>query len=982
MSGYRRKLIEVALPLDAINDEGSRRKRKAPKGYPTQIHTWWAQRPVAAARAVLVAQLLDDPSAWPTVFPTEASQASERERLFALLRRFVAWEAGDDRELVREVRREIAVSWARGRGDLLESTDSDAVDAYLGSTVPTFADPFAGGGTIPLEARRLGLRVHASDLNPVAVLINRMLVDAPSRFHGRAPINREARGREGLNKWNGASGLAADVRYYAGSIERAVREAVQPLYPPMLVTDAMARDTPALRGAVGRRLTTTAWLWARTVASPNPVAAGVHVPLMSTLWLSKKAGREVWADPVSDGGSPRIAVRYGRPSDERRAANGTRAGKAQDFVCVLTGATIPREYIRDEGKAGRLGIAPMAVVVDPIGRGPRLYLPMPHEVVEVARSAERDPEVSEARETFLSGQLPNRAMITGGVCSAYGLLRWGDLFTGRQIKTHLMFAAHINSLHRTLVEEAARAGLASDERSLARGGTGARAYADSVCLYLAAALSRVIDYGSTLATWRPKDNAMRSSLPRQAFAMTWDYAEGDPFGGSSSSWLEAANVVAECLEGHAMTPLPPAAVRVRQMDARKWGDAEAVGTLIASTDPPYYDNISYAELSDFFYVWLRRTLKGIFDDDTSTLLVPKTAELVAAPSRQGGKEAADAFFESGMTSALAELRERCVDTPTTIYYAFKQAEDEQEGTASTGWEKFLEGVVNAGFQITGTWPLRTEGDNRQNAVGANALASSVVLVCRPKAPDAGSVSRAELRQELRRVLPAELARLVLSNIAPVDIAQAAIGPGMSLYSGHGRVLEADGSLMTVRAALLLINEVLDEHLTDSEADYDADTRWAITWFEMRGYEDGPFGEAENLARARNVSVGGIAHAGIIKSAAGKVRLLKREELRPLDYDPAKDERPTVWEYTQHLIRNLEHEGEGAAAGLLKMLGPHGETARALAYRLYNACERRKWAEEARSYNGLVIAWPELEKIAAGGNTETKQTALDLGGEDD
>jgi len=390
--------------------------------------------------------------------------------------------------------------------------------------------------------------------------------------------------------------------------------------------------------------------------------------------------------------------------------------------------------------------------------------------------------------------------------------------------------------------------------------------------------------------------------------------------------------------------------------------------LIVSTDPPYYDNIGYADLSDFFYVWLRRSLKPIYPELFSTLLVPKAEELVATPYRHGSKDAAEAFFLEGMTCAIQSMAAAAHSAfPVTIYYAFKQAERDHNGTASTGWETFLEAVIKAGFSLTGTWPMRTENTTRLVGMTTNALASSIVLVCRPRPADAPVTSRRDFLTALKREMPSALRYLQQGNIAPVDLAQASIGPGMAIFTRYARILESDGTPMRVRTALALINQTLDEVLAEQEGDFDADTGWAVAWFDQFGFNDGPFGDAETLCKAKNTAIGGLQEAGIAVARAGKVRLLRVDEL-PAAWDPLADQRMTVWESVHHLIRAL-NEGETVAAALVAKLGGQAEAARELAYRLYNICERRKRAQEAQAYNGLVLSWPEIARLAQ----ETRRT---------
>lgn len=939
---YRKKLIEVALPLAAINSEGAQRKRKAPKGFPTQIHTWWAQRPLAAARAVLFAQLVDDPSAWPELFPTTEAQDRERQRLFRIIERLILWQNGNDEESVNAARLEIARSHARSSPSpraihILGTTAPKprVVDEYLATELPPVHDPFAGAGMIPLEAQRLGMRAIAADLNPVAVLINKALLEIPARFAGRPPVNAETSQNLGMRTWRGADGLANDVRYYGAWILKEGRKRSGHLYP----------DVQLPKDLGGGKAPVVAWLWARTVPSPNPAMGGTHVPLISSYWLSTTDARKTWLEPVvgADKRTYRFDVRTGAPSRDAGIESGTKLARGANFRCLLSGVPIDGDYIKTQANAGRMG-ARLIAVVAAAKRG-RTYLAASPEQETIALAARTSwaPEFEFAK---------NSRHLTPWI---YGITTFASLFTQRQLAILAVLTDLVTEAQSRVAVDAKKRWPEAEEAMIAE-------YALGVSVYLSFIVSRVADYGSSLATWRPKDNAMRSSLPRQAMAMTWDFAEGNPFGDSSAGIDAAIEVVASCLTSPGIVHLPCVPGNVYARNAT--GESLPEAPVVVSTDPPYYDNVPYADLSDFFYVWLRRSLQSGFPEVMRTILVPKTVELVADPFRQGGTDSAERFFREGMSKALLAIEKSIKDDGVAcIYYAFKQSEVDEGSAVSTGWQVFLEAVVNAGFVITGTWPLRTEGDNRQRAVGANALASSVVLACRKRSAAAPVSTRSSLRKAFREELPLALRELQRNNIAPVDVAQASIGPGMAVFSRYAKVVEADGSPMAVRSALQLINEALDEYLTANEGEVDPYTRFAITWYETNGWNTGSYGDAENLSKARNVSVAGVVEAGILHSAAGKVRLLKRAEL-PDGWDPANDSRLTVWEATQHLIKRLD-KGESEAARLLKQLGPLADAARDLAYRLYNTCERRGWAEDARAYNGLVVAWPELEKLAQG-----------------
>jgi len=948
---YRKKLIEVAMPLDAIN-RASAREKSIRHGHPSTLHLWWARRPLAACRAVLFGQLVDDPSAWPDRFPTEAAQDAERQRLFRILEELVKWESSNNEVVLDAARAEIARSYARGRvadgtGDardeavLADDVAPETVRAYLAEVLPPVHDPFAGGGSIPLEAQRLGLRAIATDLNPVAVMINKALIEIPPKFAGRAPVGPPLPGkgqrRLGVGGWPGATGLAEDVRRYGAWMREEAFRRIGHLYPKVEITAAMAAGRPDLEPYVGEARTVIAWLWARTVASPDPAFGGVLVPLVSNFFLSTKKGREVWVEPVVEGCEYRFEIRRGRPEDPAQIRMGTKLGRGANFGCIVSGTPIEPSYIKAEGKAGRMGARLMAVVLE--GNRTRLYVAPTEEQERIAASAEPGWRPG--------GEIARR--MTGGNCTPYGLTTFGDLFTPRQLVALTTFSDLVLEARERAIADARAAG----DRS-------AIAYGDAVAVYLAFASSKTVDRNTTLCAWESKMTRLRGTFGRQALPMVWDYVETNPFAGAGGDFYGTSVSLCEVLD---KLSEPSQGGQAEQCDASL--ECERSSIAILSTDPPYYDNIGYADLSDFFYVWLRRSLRAIYPKLFGTMLVPKASELVATPYRHGGKAEAEAFFLDGMTRAIeAMVRATPKAVPVTIYYAFKQSELKTEGLSSTGWETFLDAVLRAGFSVTGTWPVRTELSNRMIASGTNALASSIVLVCRKRPTGAPTITRGDFRRLLKGELPGALKALQKGNIAPVDLAQASIGPGMAVFSRHARVLEADGTPMTVRAALQLIHQVMDEVRGEEEGELDRDTRFAVTWLESHGFEAGPYGEAETLATARSVSVAGVQEAGILHAAAGKVRLLTRDDL-PDDWDPATDARLTVWEATQHLIKRLDSGGEGAAAALLAQLGPVGERARDLAYRLYTLCERRGWAEEARAYNGLVIAWPALENLAGG-----------------
>ena len=980
----RKKLIEVALPLEAINKEAAREK-SIRHGHPSTLHLWWARRPLAACRAVLFAQLVDDPSSDPQYRigqrVDEERAGEKRAELFNLIEELVKWENSNNSDIINTARAEIARCVASRKielGDLKQATvifgsdegnehpngpistagvtayemvlmrcTLEVVNHFLAIYAPPVLDPFAGGGSIPLEAQRLGLRAHASDLNPVPVLINKALIEIPPKFAGQPPINPAWQHKHQSEKtlsstsWHGAQGLAEDVRYYGEWMRNEAEKRIGHLYPKVKITQDMidaGRDD--LEPYLGQELTVIAWLWARTVKCPNP-ACGHRMPMLRSFWLSKKKGKEVFAKPIlnQEEGSVRFEIAFGKDGVPDHTSDRTGAR------CLFCSHFIKKPELRALASEHGLTEIPLAIVAE--GTRGRVYLPS-----NVGQMPTVDtPDVLELQQPITN----DRRWFSPPL---YGLPEFADLFTPRQLTALTTFSDLVSEARGQVLADAQTAGiLLDDDTPLDDGGVGPRAYADAVATYLGVGVSRQANRGSTISFWDQMREGVQQAFGRQALPMTWDFCEGNPFSSSSGNWLGQLDYPTKCLE----VSIASGDASVRQIDATS--NAAYSGEIL-STDPPYYDNIGYADLSDFFYVWLRRTLKDMYPNLLSTMLTPKAQELIASPYRhEGSKNKAARFFEDGLGNAIGKWREHGhADYPTTIFYAFKQAETDTHGTASTGWETFLTGVVNNGFSITGTWPMRTEltGNLKKNV---SALASSIVLSCVPRSAEAGLATRREFLNALAGELPDALHTLQAGNIAPVDLAQAAIGPGMALFSRYAKVIEADGSPMSVRTALALINQALDEVLAEHEGEFDADTRWAVAWFEQYGMDAGNFGVAETLSKAKNTSVQGLVDAGVVKSRSGTVQLLSREEL-PADWDPVADQRLTEWEATHYLIRALDLHGEREASDMLRTLGSdYGEKARALAYRLYNICERKKWASEATAYNSLVIAWPEMNRLA-------------------
>lgn len=946
-----RKLIEVALPLDAIN-EAAAREKSIRHGHPSTLHLWWARRPLAAARAVIFAQLVNDPSwKWELEHPGEippnnikASWAASRNRLFAIIKDLVKWENTTNEAVLQKARAEIHKSWRETCE--LNKDHPQAAELFAADKLPAFHDPFAGGGALPLEAQRLGLEAYASDLNPVAVLINKSMIEIPPRFAGRSPVNPALRSNRAAwsQQWSGAQGLAEDVRYYGQWMRDEVENRIGHHYPLVEVTNEMVQERPDLKQLLGNKLTVIAWLWARTVKSPNPAFRHVDVPLASTFVLSSKAGSEAYVCPSIDGDSYRLPVKIGKPPAE--AKDGTKLSRGANFKCLLSGVPIEPQYIKAEGRAGRMGTRLMAVVVE--GPRGRLYLSPSIEMEKTAK--EINP--SWRPDTPLPNDPRNFWTVD------YGLTTFGDLFTARQLLMLSTLSQLITEAKEKIEQDAIESGLAHDSVPLDANGTGSLAYSETIAIYLAFAVSKLANIGSSIASWMSDRGAFRETFARQAIPMAWDFAESNPLTDAGGSFLSAIDKGAMAI---AYLPASTHSV-VTQADAA--AQDISVGKVV-STDPPYYDNIAYADLSDFFYVWLRRTLRPIFPTLFATLSVPKSEELVATPYRHGGKEKAEAFFLSGMTRAMQRIADQAHPSiPVTIYYAYKQSESQSvEGTSSTGWVTFLEAVIHSGFALTGTWPVRSEGAGRIIAKGANALASSIVLVCRPRPKSAATISRRAFLRELNQVLPVALDEMTRgsgddrSPVAPVDLSQAIIGPGMAVFSKYAAVLEADGTPMTVQTAYRLINRFL------AEDDFDHDTQFCLHWFEQYGWKESRFGEADTLARAKGTSVDGVKQSGVLFAEGGIVRLLKWGEY-PSEWDPKGDARLPIWEALHHLIRVFKAEGEGGAGKVLAAVTAKAEATRQLSYRLYTLCERAGWAEDARAYNEIITSWSAIESAAA------------------
>lgn len=905
----KKKLIEVALPLDDIN-AASAREKSIRHGHPSTLHLWWARRPLAAARAVIWSSLVDDPSAHPEEFPTVEEQAAERERLFGILSELVVWENSNNDRVLNAAKAEIKRS--------------------MGDDLPPLLDPFAGGGAIPLEAQRLGLKAYAQDLNPVAVTINKAMIEIPPLFADKPAVNPEARGKLTNGGWSGNAGLAADVKYYGSWMKEEAARRIGYLYPKVKV--------PAEQG--GGKATVIAWLWTRTVKCPNP-ACGHEAILVRSFDLSKKKGKEWHVEPVCEDGEVRFEVAPGKATQDgtvnRRGA-----------TCVHCGTPIDFKYVRAEGRAHRMGEKLMAIVAE--GKRGRVYCAPNDEQASVADTPKPDEypdaDIASNPRDF---KTPN-----------YGLATFSQLFTNRQLTALTTFSELVGEAQKKAEADATAAGLPDDGVGLADGGTGARAYGEAIGVYLANLVDQLANHNSSICSWHAGNTQLRNVFSRQAIPMTWDYAESNPFCNSSGCFDNLFIRMTEAFQGLPSIVSKPGIVR--QFDAQS---DNGMRNIVVSTDPPYYDNIGYADLSDFFYVWLRQSLRRTYPRLFSTMLVPKHEELVATPYRESrGKDGARDFFEEGMFSTFKQIcKYACDDVPVTIYYAFKQSETEStndvESTASTGWETMLSAIIRAGFSITGTWPMRTEMGSRMIASGTNALASSIVLVCRKRSEDAPMGTRRDFVMALKRELGSALDKLRSSNIAPVDLAQSAIGPGIGVYSRYSQVLEADGSPMTVRAALQLINQEVDAYFSDQDGELDRESRFCVDLYTQKAFDTIKFGEVDVLARAKNVSIEGLAAQGLLASVKGDVHLLDRSEV-----SERIDFKAPTWLTTQQLTRALEEGGVTACAKIVSQtLGGRADGAKALAYRLFTIADKRNWQQEAFAYNSLVTAWPEIQSKA-------------------
>lgn len=911
----KKKLIEVALPLDKINAESAREK-SIRHGHPATLHMWWARRPLSAARAVIWSSLVDDPSSHPEKFPTEEAQNRERQRLFKILEDLVVWENSNDDAVLDAAKAEI-----------MKSTDGNP---------PEFLDPFSGGGAIPLEAQRLGLKAHAHDLNPVPVTINKSMIELPAQFADFPPVNPLDRTMMTNSGWKGVAGISADVNYYGEWIRKEAINRIGHLYPKVKIPREFGDGYTNV----------IAWIWARTITCPNP-ACGCKMPLASSFVLSKKKGHEAWVKPIPVGKEVTFEVHQGKCPKEYESY---KSGRGATFRCPFCGEITSDTYVKQEGKAGRIGSQLMAIV----GEGKRGRVYCSPDVDHIIASSVSKPE------NIPTGSLPENPRWFSP--PAFGMTQYEDLFTNRQLVALTTFSGLISEVQKRIEADAISAGMSNDHLPLCSNGSGAQAYGEAIGVYLALLVDKLADLCNSLNRWEPNAQCPRQLFARQAVPMVWDYAEGNPLGESSGSWKVLLHNLMGCFSADSFNFYRAFPGTVCQFDAQS--DC-GLRNIMISTDPPYYDNIGYADLSDFFYIWMRQSLKATYPDLFRTMLVPKAEELIATPYRHGGSaEKAKDFFEDGMLAACKQMYQYASETfPVTIYYAYKQSDTDvaTNSTASSGWETMLSAIINAGFSITGTWPLNTECSSRSISQGTNALASSIVLVCRKRNEDAPQTTRRNLINILRRELRPALKKLQDSNIAPVDLAQSAIGPGMGVFSRYRRVLEADGSVMTVRSALQVINEEVDLYFNDQVGSMDAASRFCVDLYTQCAYNNIKYGEAEILANAKSTSIPMMASHGVLYAKAGVVHLLERADLpERVDINESN-----IWLLTQQLTHAMTKGGvEACAKHVADIFGSNAESAKDLAYRLYTIAERKGWTEEAYAYNALVVAWPDIQSRAA------------------
>ena len=912
MTATKRKLIEVAIPIDAINNAAIREK-SIRHGHPSTFHVWWARRPLATCRAVLFCQLVDDPSSYPEKFSTEEQVSKERTRLFSIVERLVKWENSNNNSVLDEAKKEIRKCFK--------------------GTLPKIYDPFSGGASIPLEANRLGLNATGSDLNPVSVLIGKALLELPQDYRGKKPLHP---GVKLKNHYKNFDGLAEDIIYFARKLRERTWKSIGHLYPKIQLESQNGK----------RDATVLAWIWVRTVESPDPAMKGSRIPLVASYWLCKKPKKKVWVEPYIDNKQVRFRVKSGVPSDEKAIDRGNKVSRGANFVCQLSGSAVTADYVKGQGKTGKMGWQLLAVVAEDTGGRKYESRSNKHEGIAFRKEPSWHPD-------YAMSQHSQYMSVTN-----YGITRWSNFFMPRPTIALTELLARIPEVCEDIK---------SDTK-----------YRQLIATYLTLGVSRLAGRQSAGTYWGKAGEKVEHVFSMQAIPMRWDTTESNPFSNSSGNFIGQVEYMVKCILN---LPDSDANVCIEQRNATEVNFSD----YVVSTDPPYYDNIPYADLSDFYYVWLRKGLKSIHPKLFETILVPKNDELVADRERHTGKENAENFFLKGMTTVISNIANQGEpSTPTTLYYAYRQGEVKEDGKVSRGWATFLQALVSSGFQITATWPLRTEHTVALKK-RKNALSTSIILVCRPRRADAGSITRNEFLNEIRHEIQNGLKQLRNSNISPADLAQSSIGPGIGVYTKYDCVLEADDKIMDVKTALQLINSELDDILNGLQGNFDTVTRFLISWYEQMGLEEGEFGKADSVARARGISVDNASSAGLVESSGGKVRILDRSELTD-EWVESPRLMDTVWGNCQRVIRVLEQSGEMKAAAFLNTLsGTRVEEIKDLAYCLYDiSVNRISNAKEANSYNALISVWSDLMQHASTSYLDTSeiQNSLDLGSKKD
>ena len=785
----QKKLIEFWLPINTINGSIARYKHTS-RGNPLTIHKWWGRLPLTASRAILFAQMVDDPAGYPDLFPTERAQQIERDRLFQLIALLVQWESASNESVIQQAKEEIRNSWQRL---CARNTDHPYVKQLFDPDKPPgFYDPFAGGGTLPLEAQRLGLATYATDLNPVAVLINKAIVEIPSKFADKHPINPQSNAMSHLNSWKGTQGLIEDVRYYAQRMQAEAENQIGHLYPRIVITPEMVMEQVDLQPYIGRNLPVIAWLWTRTVNSPNPAFREVSVPLASNFMLSSRAGSEIHAYPIIESKSYRFSVKLNDLNKMDAAKQRAKLPRKTQFRCLMSGSPISTEYIYNEAMAGRLGARLMAIVAE-----------ADHGRIYISPTADHETIARQAHPVWYPDvMLPTHSKSFSP--AMYGLKTYGELFTYRQlvalatlsdlvpamrqqvIVDYLDTVRKANHATNSILQESKdKEQDAEDDLSLADGGRGARAYADAICIYLAMIVDKTAEYNSMMVRWYANEDRPKGAFIYPAIPMVWEYAEvnllANTVGTFNASIREVSSSLASCSTSGI-------AAVVKQLDARCTG---IVTGSIISTELPCNDNIIYADLSEYFYIWLRRALKSVLPDLFASATVPKMQELVVAPDRHGGREKAETFYFEGITQAIQHIATQAHTAfPTTIFYT---------GKDHKGWETLLSTLIQAGFAITGTWPIRREAESRL-AHDVNYPISTIVIVCRTRNLTAAAVPLQEFLAVLQRNIPNNITDFEDNNILPVDFDVAMIGPGLAIFTHYAAVFDSSGKVLTVREA--------------------------------------------------------------------------------------------------------------------------------------------------------------------------------------